>query len=68
MHKDKIKLIKTYNYNTLELITILTEARIRGYPIMEECPYYLKEREHYSRWMAKIIDWLVGNYPDEFGV
>jgi len=46
--------------------SLMIEARVRGYPLLNNTPALLSESSSFFDYVNKIIDWLVDNYPDEF--
>jgi hypothetical protein len=45
---------------------LMIEARIRGFPLMEECPAELAECGSFNLFLDKVINWLIDNFPGEF--
>jgi hypothetical protein len=45
---------------------LMIEARIRGFPLMEECPAEVGTSGSFALFLDKVIDWLIENFPGEF--
>jgi len=56
----------TRNVNYRYVTALMIEARIRGYPLLEDCPEPLPGTGSFWGFMNKIIKWLIETYPDEF--
>ena len=51
-----------YRYVT----SLMIEARVRGYPLLDNTPALLSESGSFFDYINRIINWLVDKYPDEF--